>query len=103
LPVSVTIRTAPSLKSGSNFLLVRTSPSTSSLKAMSPRYEGKPKVHDTEPERAAASAGGLGVQSQQQCVEDDVVAGGAGDKVDLLKLYGGQGAADAGGRVPGAV
>src|SRR6266851_3291488 len=40
LPVSRTSRTAPSRKSGSNFR--RASPIAVLLKAMSPRYEGKP-------------------------------------------------------------
>src|SRR5205085_10455066 len=41
LLVSRTSRTAPSLKSRSNFL--RVSPIAISLKAMCPRYEGKPR------------------------------------------------------------
>src|SRR5207248_39836 len=42
LPVSRTSRTAPSRKSASNFL--RVSPIAISLKAMCPRYEGKPSA-----------------------------------------------------------
>jgi putative transposase len=42
LPVSRTSRTAPSRKSASNFL--RVSPIAILLKAMSPRYEGKPRT-----------------------------------------------------------
>ena len=41
-PVSRTIRTAPSRKSRSNFR--RVSATADLLKAMSPRYEGKPSV-----------------------------------------------------------
>jgi hypothetical protein len=42
LPVSHTMRTAPSRNSGSNLRLVSAIAITS-LKAMSPRYEGKPR------------------------------------------------------------
>ena len=43
-------------------------------------------------EGAAASAGGLGVQPQQQCIECRVVAGGRGYLVDLGEAGVGDGA-----------
>ncbi len=45
---------------------------------------------------AAAPAGGFGVQAQRQCVEDGVVAGGAGDVVDVGEFVGGQCSSGAG-------
>jgi hypothetical protein len=43
LPVSRTSRTAPSLKSASNFLRVSPIGELLSLKRISPRWEGKPR------------------------------------------------------------
>ncbi|MFC4044956.1 hypothetical protein ACFO1B_41655 [Dactylosporangium siamense] len=44
------------------------------------------QVLQPQPQGAAAPAGGFGVQSQQQRVQDRVVAGGAGDQIDLSQL-----------------
>jgi hypothetical protein len=55
------------------------------------------EVVELDAERAAAAAGGFGMRSQQQRVEDDVVAADPGDGVDLLEFPRGQGAADVGG------
>src|SRR6266536_3245566 len=54
------------------------------------------EVGQLESECSPASAGGLGVQTQQQSVQDDIVAGGPGGEIDLLQLLRGQGTADAG-------
>jgi hypothetical protein len=47
------------------------------------------EVGEVDGEGAAAAAGGFGVQSQQQGVEDGVVAADAGGSVDLGELGGG--------------
>ncbi len=53
------------------------------------------EVGQAQREGAAAAARGLGVQAQQQCIEDDIVAAGGGG-VDLVEFVGGQRAAGAG-------
>src|SRR5262249_17752774 len=54
------------------------------------------QVGQLESECAAASAGGLGVQAQQQGVEDDIVAAGPRGQIDLLQFVRGEGAAGTG-------
>ena len=44
------------------------------------------EVFESDAERAAASAGGLGVESEYECVEDGVVAADAGGGVDLVEF-----------------
>src|SRR4030095_7916398 len=46
------------------------------------------EVLESQAEGAASSAGGFGVQSEQERVEDGVVAAGAGDGVDLGEFVG---------------
>jgi hypothetical protein len=60
------------------------------------------QVGRAERESAAAAAGGLGVQSQQQGVQFRVVAGGRGDVVDFGEAGVGDGLAG-GGQAPGLV
>jgi hypothetical protein len=48
------------------------------------------EVLESDAERAAASACGLGVESEEECVEDGVVAADAGGGVDLVEFPGGE-------------
>jgi hypothetical protein len=54
------------------------------------------EVLQADGEGAAAATGGFGVQAEQECVEDDVVAARAGGGFDVFEFVGGQGSAGAG-------